>query len=118
MEEVNMDEPNMPDNNLLSGVKADLYKSNYKDDMSRWKKRVGFYKSNKSAMCSVVMGQCDAAMYAKLQVTEGWDANKTDLLFVLTAAQVACIGVQDNYSMHVVAHEAVCSSTNCFNIGR
>ena len=55
MEEVNMDEPNMPDNNLLSGVKADLYKSNYKDDMSRWKKRVGFYKSNKSAMYSVVM---------------------------------------------------------------
>ena len=54
--------------------------------MLRWKKCVGFYKSNKRAMCSVVMGQCDPAMQAKLQVTEDWEANKTDLLFVLTAA--------------------------------
>ena len=31
MEEVKMDMPDMPDDSLLSGVKADLYKSNYKD---------------------------------------------------------------------------------------
>ena len=83
MEEVNMDEPNMLDDSLLSGVKADIYESNYKDNMSRWKKRMGFYKSNKSAMCSVV----------KLHVTDDWEANKTDLFFVLKAVQLVCIGV-------------------------
>ena len=65
-------------------------------------------------MCSVVIGQCDPAMDAKLQVTEDWEANRTDLLFVLKAAQAACISVQDNHSMHVVAHEALCSFANCF----
>ena len=93
MEEVKMDEPDMPDDTLLSGIQSDLHKSNYIDDMQRWKKRQGYYKSNKSAMCSVVLGQCDAAMQAKLQVTEDWEANKMDLLFVLKAAQLACIGV-------------------------
>ena len=53
-------------------------------------------------------------MQEKLQVTEDWEANKTDLLFILMAAQAACIGVQDNYSMHVVAREAMHSLANCF----
>ena len=66
-------------------------------------------------MCSVVLGQCDKAMQAKLQVTEDWDADKTDLLFALKAAQLACTGVQDNYSMHVMAREAVCSLTSFFS---
>ena len=66
MEEVKMDEQDMLDDSLLSGVKADLHKSKYKDDIQRWKKRVGYYKPNKSAMCSVVLGQCGAAMQAKL----------------------------------------------------
>ena len=65
-------------------------------------------------MCSVIMGQCDLGMQAKLQVTEDWEANKTDLLFVLMAAQVVCIGVQDNYSTHAVASEAFRSLANCF----
>ena len=65
-------------------------------------------------MCSVVLGQCDMAMQVKLQVTEDWDANKTYMLFVLKAAQAACISVQDNYSMHAVAREVVRSLTNCF----
>ena len=72
------------------------------------------YETNKSAMCSVVIGQCDLAMDAKLQVTEDWEANRTDLLFVLKAAQAACIGVQDNHSMHLVVHEALRSFANCF----
>ena len=67
-------------------------------------------------MSSVVLGQCDAVMQVKLQVTEDWEANKTDLVFVLTAAQAACIGVQYNYSMHIVAREAMCSLVNCFQI--
>ena len=35
MEEVNMDEPDMPNDSLLSGLKGDLHKLNYKDDMQR-----------------------------------------------------------------------------------
>ena len=114
IEEVDMDEPDMPDNSLLSDVKADLHKSNYKDDMQVWKQRVRYYTSSKSAMCSVVLSQCDAAMQAKLQVTEDWEANKTDLLFVLKAAQAACISVWEHYSMHVEGREAFCSLANCF----
>ena len=66
MEEVKMDELNMPDDSLLSGVKGDLHKSNYKDDMQEWKQCMRYYTSNKSAMCSMVLGQCDAAMQVKL----------------------------------------------------
>ena len=83
-----MNKPDMPEDSLLSGLKGDLYKSDYKDDMQ-------------------VLGQCDTAMQAKLQVTEDWETNKMDLLFVLKqAAQAACIGVQENYSMYVVGGEA------------
>ena len=114
MEEVEMDEPDMPDNSLLSGLKGDIHKSNCKDDMQVWKQRVRYYTSNKSAMYSVVLGQYDAAMQVKLQVTENWEANKIDLLFILKAAQAACIGVQENYSMHVVGCEVFCSLANYF----
>ena len=65
-------------------------------------------------MCSVILAQCDPAMEAKLQVTEGWVENKADLLFVLMAAQAVCIGVQQNYSKHMVAREAFRSLANCF----
>ena len=65
-------------------------------------------------MRSVVLAQCDPSMEAKLQVTEGWENNKADLLFVLTAAQAACIGMQQNFSMHVEAREAYRSLANCF----
>ena len=82
--------------------------------MQRWKKRQGYYKSNKSAMRSVVLGQYDMAMQAKLQVTEDWEANKTDLLFVLKAAKLTRISMQESYSMNVVAREAFCSLANCF----
>ena len=109
-----LDMPDMPDDGLLSGLKGDLHKLNYKDDIQMWKKGMGYYKLNKSSMCSVVLGQCDVAMQAKLQVTENWEGNKTDLLFALNAAQAACIGVQENYSMHVVGREAFCSLANCF----
>ena len=33
MEEVKMDEPDMPDDSLLSGLKVDLHKLNYKGNM-------------------------------------------------------------------------------------
>ena len=66
-------------------------------------------------MCSVILAQCDLAMVAKLQVMEGWLENKTNLLFVLMAAQVACIGgVHQNYRKHIVAREAFRSLANCF----
>ena len=65
-------------------------------------------------MCSVVLEQCDIAIQAKLKMTEDWDANKTDLLFVLKAAQEACVGVQENFSLHVVARDALHSFANCF----
>ena len=65
-------------------------------------------------MCSVILAQCNPAIEAKLQVTEGWLENKTDLLFVLMAAQAVCIGVQQNYSKHIVAREAFRSLANCF----
>ena len=107
--EVDMEEPPMPEQSLLEGAQviANLHISNYQDDMKNWKDKVICYQSNKSAMCSVVIGQCDLAMIAKLQITEDCEANRTDLLFVLKAVQVACISVQDNHSMHVVAHEAI-----------
>ena len=50
-------------------------------------------------MCSVVSGQVDHAMHAELNMTKDWDANSTDLLFILKAVQTACVIV------HVVAHD-------------
>ena len=114
MVEVTMDRPDMPDESEMLSAKSALYISDYQDDVRNWKQQVKDYDSNKSAMCSVVMGQCDTAMEAKLQVAEDWEAKRTDLLFVLQTAQAACIGVQDNHSMHVVAHEALRSFANCF----
>ena len=114
MEEVEMDEPDMRDDSLLNGMKGDLHKSNYKDGTQERKQCMRHYISNKSTVCSVVLGQCDAAMQAKLQVTEDWETNKTYLLFVLKAAQVACISVQENYIMYIVGCEALQALTNCF----
>ena len=65
-------------------------------------------------MCSVIRAQYDPAMIAKLEATEDWEKNKTDLLFALTAAQAMCIGVQRNYSLYVSARVAMCSLANCF----
>ena len=114
LEEVKIDVPEMPDNRLLETVKGPMYMSNYNDAMKRFNDRQDAYRSNKSRMCSVILAQCDPAMDAKLQVTEGWLENKADLLFVLMAAQVACIGVQKNYRKHIVAREAFRSLANCF----
>ena len=82
--------------------------------MKRFNDRQDAYRSNKSSMCIVILALCDPVMEAKLQVTEGWLENKMDLLFVLMAAQAACIGIQKNYSKHIVAHEAFRSLANCF----
>ena len=35
-----------------------------------------YYASNKSIMCSVVLGQCDPAMHARQQMTKDWETNK------------------------------------------
>ena len=43
-----MDEPDMPEDSLLSGVKGDLHKSNYKDGIQEWKQAMRYYMSNKS----------------------------------------------------------------------
>ena len=81
--------------------------------MDRWEERVHYYKLNKRAICGVGLGQCDVLMLSKLAITTGWEANKSDLLWVLKAAQAACIGVQENYSHHVVGCEALESLTTC-----
>ena len=70
--------------------------------------------SNKSTICGVILGQCDVAMHAKLEMPEDWDANCSDLLFVLKAAQAACVSVQENFSYHLVARNTLCSFANCF----
>ena len=54
-------------------------------------------------MCSVLLGQHDPTMHAMLEMTEDWDSNKSNLLFALKAAEVACIGVQENFS-HMLRH--------------
>lgn len=58
-------------------------------------------------MSSVVVGQCNAAMLAKLK-------KKSDLLFLLEAAQVACVGVQDNFSIHIVPLDELYSFASFF----
>ena len=87
---------------MTESKQGPMHMSNYKDDMTNWKDRVKYCTSNKSTMCSVVLGQCDPAIQAKLQMTKSWDANKRNLLFILKAAHAACIGVQDYFSLHVV----------------
>ena len=47
--------------------------------------------------------KCDPAMQTRLRMTKDWDANKTDLLFVFKAAQVAYIVVQENFSLTFLA---------------
>ena len=82
--------------------------------MDRWEKRISSNTSNKCIICGVVLGQCDVSMRSKLAITAGWEANKSDLLCVLKAVQSACIGMQENYSHHIVEREALRSLTTCF----
>ena len=70
--------------------------------------------SNKSTMCSVLLGQCAPAMHAMLEMTKDWDSNKSDLLFDLKAAEAAYIGVQKNFSPRMLAREALRTFANCF----
>ena len=56
MEEVEMEQPPMPEESLLESAQGDLYISSYQDNMTKRKKRVICYNSNKSAMSSVVIG--------------------------------------------------------------
>ena len=65
-------------------------------------------------MSSVLLGHCDTAMHAKLRMTEDWDDNKSDLLFVLEAAQAACVGIRDNFSLYILARDALRLFANCF----
>ena len=115
MEEVVLKEPDEPDEDLLTGPKASMHLSRYNYyQYERFHERKACYLSNKARMCSVVRAQCDPVMDAKLEATEGWEDNKTDLLFILMAAQAACIGVQRNYSLYVSSRGAMCSLANCF----
>ena len=115
LEEVVIKEPDEPDNAPLANpLKAQVHLHPYTDQYKRLEEHKACYLSNKAHMCSVVKAQCDPSMQAKLQVTEGWEDNKTDLPFVLTAAQAACIGVQRNYSVYIAARVAMRSLANCF----
>ena len=55
---------------MTESKQGPMHMSNYKDDMTNWKDRVKYYAFNKSAMCSVVLGQCDPATQSRLQMTE------------------------------------------------
>ena len=115
LEEVVIKDPDEPDDALLADtLKAQIHLTRYNFQYKRTKERKACYLSNKARMCSVERAQCDPAMNAKLEATEGWEDKKTDLLFVLTAAQAACIGVQRNYSLYVSARVAMRSLANCF----
>ncbi len=114
MEEVVIEDPHMPDDALLTSLKKDIYFYQYKKEADSAILRRASYLSNKASMCSVLRAQCDPAMVAKLEATEDWEAKKTDLLFVLEAAQAACLGVQRNYSFYVSARDAMRSLANCF----
>lgn len=114
MEEVVIEDPDEPDDAQLTSLKKDIYFYQYKKEADSAILRKASYLSNKASMCSVLRAQCDPAMVAKLEATEDWEAKKTDLLFVLEAAQAACLGVQQNYSVYVSARDAMRSLANCF----
>ena len=86
----------------------------YHEDKKTWTRKVENYTSNKSTVCSVLLEQSDPAMHAMLEMTEDWDSNKSNLLFVLKAAEARCIDVQENFSPHTVAREALRTFANCF----
>ena len=44
MEEVEMEQPPMPEESLLESAQGGLYTSNYRDDMTNWKRQVICYK--------------------------------------------------------------------------
>ena len=89
MEEVVMKDPDEPDDALLAGSKSQIHLTRYNYQYKSTKERKACYLSNKARMCSVIRAQCDPTMIAKLEATDDWEKNKTDLLFVLTAAQAA-----------------------------
>ena len=111
--EVVINRPEEPTKDMLKSTSAAIFVSNYSRKMDRWEKRTVSCTTNKSIICGVVLAQCDVAMQAKLAIIAGWEANKSNLLWVLKAAQLACIGMQENYSHHVVGHEALQSLTMC-----
>ena len=84
------------------------------DEKKEWRTRVTNYKSNNSTMCSVLLEQRDPALHAMLETTEDLEANKSNLLFVLEAVEVGHITVQENFSLCIVACEALRSFANCF----
>ena len=96
LEDVVINEPEELTGDMLQSPSATMLLSNYNRKMDRWEKRTASYTSNKSIICGIVLGQCDVSMHSKLEITAGWEANKSDLLWVLKAAQSACIGMQDN----------------------
>ena len=111
--EVVINKPEELTKDILRSTSAAILVSNYSRKMDRWEKRTASYTTNKSIICGIVLGQCSPAMQAKLVITAGWEANKSDLLWVLKAAQPVCISVQENYSHHVVGREAMQSLTIC-----
>ena len=90
LEEVVIEEPDEPDEALLADtLKAQIHLNWYNFHYRKAEERKACYLSNKARMCSVIRAQCDPTMIAKLEATDDWEKNKTDLLFVLTAAQAA-----------------------------
>ena len=94
LEEVVINELVEPTKEQLDSKLRRIIADNYVRQMDKWDKRISNYTSNNSIICGVVLRQCDTSVQSKLAITAGWEANKSNLLFVLKAAQVACIGVQ------------------------
>ena len=74
IEEDNMNQPEMLSETLTESKQGPIHMSNYDRDMKDWKEHLKYYKSNKSAMCSVVLMQCDPAMQVRLQIMEDRNA--------------------------------------------
>ena len=59
LEEVVIDEPEEPTDDMLKSLSAAIFVSNYSRKMDRREKSTTSYTSNKSIICGVVLGQCD-----------------------------------------------------------
>ena len=102
-----MKQPKNPDNSV-----DDLDRGIFFRSYDKREHQVASYTTNKSIMSSILLGQCDNAMHAKLEMTKDWENHKPELFFLLKAAQATCVGIQENFSMYVVARDALRSFHN------
>ena len=86
LEEVVTMDPKRPEDDVIIAPGGTQKFAKYHKDKKTWTRKVENYTSNKSTMCSMLLGQCDFAMHAMLEMIEDWESNTSNLLFVLKAA--------------------------------